>query len=64
MNLVELLQIASYEEKAEEFLKEKGVLKAHKELDLAYDTTYKTTQSLDSVYINLSQKMVNFYQEK
>jgi transposase len=27
MNLVELLQIASSEEKAEEFLREKGVLK-------------------------------------
>jgi transposase len=27
MNLVELLQIASSEEKAEEFLREKGILK-------------------------------------
>jgi transposase len=127
MNLVELLQTASSEEKAEEFLREKGILKtfdscpfchaknigkirrnfykcykckkewsvrkdsileylkipfskfilavklfileapahkAHKELDLATILRTRFTQNLDSVYINLSQKMTSFYQEK
>jgi hypothetical protein len=127
MNLVELLQIASSEEKAEGFLRERGVLKTFdscpfchaknvgkirrnfykcykckKEWSVRKDSILedlkvpfskfilavklfilkfqlinhiksliwltilrtRSTQSLDSVYTNLSQKMTSFYKEK
>jgi transposase len=37
MNLVELLQIASSEEKAEEFLREKGILKTFDSCPFCHD---------------------------
>jgi transposase len=62
MNLVELLQIASSEEKAEEFLREKGVLKTFDSCPFCHAKNVGKIRR--NFYINLSQKMTSFYQEK
>jgi len=42
MNLVELLQIASSEEKSKEFLREKGILKTFNSCPFCYATMEKS----------------------
>ena len=49
MNLVELLQIASWEEKAEEFLREKSVVKT---FDSVLSVMPKTLVKLEETSIN------------